>query len=689
MRLRSRRAAGPADATGSALLIAIMVMVVVTLLGITYLFQADTENLIARNERDRAQVLGIAEAGTKMIKAWYDHPIRDDISSPSHQFLNTYDLRKKRYYDVAQRLINHDGDPGTAPLSSSDPGWVYYMEGFTAPGSPASDTDPDHALTFFQKPYRGSTVVTLLGTEDGPDISIAEDSASADVRGFLAALNAALFTEQRVTGRITKIEIYEPPYINLGGAWERFGIGTVKVTASKFRPATGGGEEKLAERVVKMVLNEAPYPGPAGPLNSCQGIEASGSFEVHWGATTAMADVEFNIPALDTKWDSAIPWMNHTDYCDLGRPWEVGPNYMTDMGAGAGTLIEDPWLTLRTIGFITDAPNTFPLPLPTEYVTGTGYTAPETPAMDHSNVMQLDTTVTCPEFSYDLWKTVAKDGGKKIHYLTWVADDQFKEGNVTKTFQDWTHNATGLFFFETTDNKRPDGTNLTPPILVNGAWYTEGFIYLNVQNFRTTGVSGSDVAMIAPGEPYYDEFTGGAGYSGVYNAEPFIDDVVVNGVWDPTEAFTDTIPPANGGTDGSYDAEAWVNLDYATTMGGGGSPPQNRVLQNTGTETATFTLGGVTTTRTTTNARDADGLPVQNEVNLYGVLYNSGAVSMQGNAVYYGSVIAAGGVGESFFGAGAAGDPEIYFDERLIKGQWPPPELELPLTIITMWKTDF
>ena len=99
--------------------------------------------------------------------------------------------------------------------------------------------------------------------------------------------------------------------------------------------------------------------------------------------------------------------------------------------------------------------------------------------------------------------------------------------------------------------------------------------------------------------------------------------------------------------------------------------------------------GCLHTTRTTTNAWDRDGLPVQNEINLYGVLYNSGAFSLQGNGVYFGSVIAAGGVGEDYFGPGAAGDPEIYFDERLVKGDWPPPELALPLTIITVWKTDY
>ena len=29
-----------------------------------------------------------------------------------------------------------------------------------------------------------------------------------------------------------------------------------------------------------------------------------------------------------------------------------------------------------------------------------------------------------------------------------------------------------------------------------------------------------------------------------------------------------------------------------------------------------------------------------------------------------------------------------WFDERLIKGEWPPPDLELPRTMVTVWQTD-
>jgi len=693
MQASRRRIHSQASSRGAALLISIMVTVVLTLLGLTYLFQADIENQIARSERDRVQLLGVAEGGARMVKHWFDQPIRDDITAPSHLFLNTYDIRKKKYFDVNQRRINDDGNPATPAIVSGDPNWVYYMQGVMAPGSPVPDTDPEHALTLFQKPYRGSTAVTLMGTEDGPDIVISEDSASADVRGFLQGINDTLFGDTSHSGRITKIELYEPPYVQVGAAWERYGIGTVKVTASKFRLAPGGGEVKVATRVVEMVLNEIPYTpgGPFGMLHSCTDMDITGSFEGHWGLVSAMQDIEITTGgAIDVKWDSGVARLDPSHWVSLGVPWDPADSYSKDLGqvedAGVivGTILEDPWLNLRAFGFITDAPSLDPQAWPTAYVAGDNPAYDE--ASDHSNLFQLDPTITCPNFPYDLWKSIAQGGGNGVHYLSWVADDLFREGEVVKTFANWTHNQAGLFFFDTRDAKEPNATdsNLTPPIKISGTWYARGFFYLNTENFRTTGGSGVDVALIPPGEPYEDTINIGLGYAGVYNAEPFTD-WDGNGVYTFGEPYEDTISPANGGIDGSYDAEPWVNLNYDTVMSSV-DRPDHRVVYLPGTETFEVTLDGVTTSGTTTNARDASGLPVVAEINLYGMLYNNGAYSAQGNAGYYGSIIARNGVGLDTGGAG--GTPNIYYDHRLQEGEWPPAVLGLPLTLITAWNPD-
>ena len=59
---------------GSALVLAVLVMAILTLLGLSYLLMADTENKIAENERLSAQALYFAEGVTREVKRWFDRP---------------------------------------------------------------------------------------------------------------------------------------------------------------------------------------------------------------------------------------------------------------------------------------------------------------------------------------------------------------------------------------------------------------------------------------------------------------------------------------------------------------------------------------------------------------------------------------------------------------------------------------
>jgi len=65
------------------------------------------------------------------------------------------------------------------------------------------------------------------------------------------------------------------------------------------------------------------------------------------------------------------------------------------------------------------------------------------------------------------------------------------------------------------------------------------------------------------------------------------------------------------------------------------------------------------------------------------VVYTSGKWEAQGNAAYYGSVVAKEGMG-----GGSRGTPDIFFDTRLIEGTWPPQKYKLPRVIISSWETD-
>src|SRR4029434_6957135 len=67
------------------------------------------------------------------------------------------------------------------------------------------------------------------------------------------------------------------------------------------------------------------------------------------------------------------------------------------------------------------------------------------------------------------------------------------------------------------------------------------------------------------------------------------------------------------------------------------------------------------------------------DVNMYGIFYTNGAYDAQGNWIYFGSFVTKAGT----YGNGNSRTPNIYFDERLAKGSWTPPELALPQKLIT------
>jgi hypothetical protein len=94
-------------------------------------------------------------------------------------------------------------------------------------------------------------------------------------------------------------------------------------------------------------------------------------------------------------------------------------------------------------------------------------------------------------------------------------------------------------------------------------------------------------------------------------------------------------------------------------------------------------VSGSETSTTIADYDDSGTLDQTASVNIAGVMYTSGSFDAVGNAIYYGSVVADEGMS-----GGSAGTPDVFFDERLVKGEWPPPEYELPRVIITSWETD-
>jgi len=639
---------------GSALLITMMVMVILTLLGLSYLFMADTENLIAQNQRDSDQLLFVSETGAKMTKAMFDRPTYGPPSDPNSvlsRFLNTYDMRNSAYYDRTQRVFDHDNDPNTADVAADGTSArPYFRQGMTVdPNLPAY-------LSFLDHPYRGNTKAAYMGSEAGPDMILQSNSLDPNASGsvdILDQINASLFSDQPNTGRIMRIDFYAPPVIIVSGQPQRYGIATVKVTAAKFRGLAKVGStwvttptsRQMAVRVVKMVLNEAPYPGPGGPLQSCTSLSTNGAFAVHWGATTAVLDasISTSVGQLQSRAPESVPWATQNSYIS-GTNLDL-TNINSWYKKRVGATIADPWF--RLLSGATFAPPLDPNTSPGNLVQPYPYDPNNPLADDNSNLIQ-HSVVSCPSFDYALWKQVAQSGFSNAHYFVWTGSgDNFRENGVgtAQKFAAWTRSTRGgLYFFDTADGAPPDpnGSNLTADVSLSSTdnWHGAGFIFLNAAVLRQTGIGPDAInrAIYPPGEPYVDA-----------NG---------NHAWDPNEQF--------------------VNLTYMTTVTGGAVVDPNGAPQ-----TSTVTpVTGETFSYTTSTARDDNGPPILSPMNWDGVIYTSGSWDAQGNGRFFGSIVTRMGV------TGSAGTADVWFDERLIKGLWPPADLNLPRTMVTVWQTD-
>lgn len=638
--MRHRMTGERAGERGSALVIAVLVIVILTLLGVSFVLMAETENRIAQNEKLSAQALYFAEAGARQVKRWFDRP---------YSTLNLANAPLS-VVDRTLRQLDTDGPGPNAPFaqngSTSAP---RYKQGVDLNGDGNDD--------LFEKPYRGNLTHALLGTPDGPDMRIDENYSNA-AKTFLATLSERLLANfpasaAGIRARITRIDVYAPPYLDIGGAWTRYGMGTVAVTAVIVR-IQGGTEQVLASRTIRAVLNETPYPGPSGPLHSCALLETNGDLEAFWGPVQAVgilnpvnnhtklpASLARDLP-LTPKQDRLLYWNDDASFAA----------YKTKIETQSGGLeIEDPWYRLMSAQTIVGAPVCGP---------ATGVNDPQRCPFDwdgvsnlsdaqipyhqggtegsHSNVFQNTPIVTCPDFDYETWKAVATSGGSDVHYYAWDNGDAFRENGFgpAQSFRDIIDNQEGLFFFDTKDGAPPtdadnDGEfeNLTPPIAIQGGtWGFRGFIYLNAEHFQSRGAAGRNATITLPGEPFQDKDG--------------------NGVRDT--------------------GENWINLNY-NSFGAFG---------DTFYGSATDNFGGSVT-------YNAIGPTFTDTANLWGILYSNGRVSPTGNARYFGSVIARSGVGDT---SPAAGTPEFYWDESILRN-WPPASWDLPRVVITRWETDF
>jgi Tfp pilus assembly protein PilX len=615
------------DEEGSALIIAVLVTVILALLGLSYLMMAQTESTIAENERNSATALYVAEAGARLTVNWFNDP-----SSTGYLVPTTGQI------DRTQRVFDHDNNTGTARVLAvaADATKPIYKDATVTPSA------------IFDRPYRSALGDTFLGVETGTDAGF--PTAGPDVivsSSHLTTINNALFPnfpKASLRARIARIEIYAPPVVSIGGAATRMGIATVKVTAGVFIFPGTADERQVATRVVKAVVNEIPIPGPGGPLQSCANLTYTGNFQIHWGTGSSQGTADLGLTSgnLTNKAPTGMPYaMNDPSTYAAGADslatWATNHN---------GQDIDDPWFKFIAGG---NLQNISFAPAPSDPQPWHS-TSPGSTTDDTSNLFQ-NTVLNCPTFDYALWKSIAQSGNRNNYYYSYdTATTNFKLDGVgtAMTMEAATGGRSGVFFFDTYDGTAPFGlytdtwptTNLTPAIAMSNGWPgAQGFIYLNSKQFATTGAGGSGTTrtIIPPGEP-----GDGSGWVNINYPGSFTGNYrITNGTATNDLPFQD---PVTGD---------WWCTDMPNCPAGPASP-----------------------------VKDSYGLPFQDNVVMDGVFYNSGTFSAQGNARYFGSLIAQQGVLDG------GGTPELYFDESLVKGNWPRKGMNLPRVVISAWQTD-
>ncbi|HSY47827.1 MAG TPA: hypothetical protein VLC46_03370 [Thermoanaerobaculia bacterium] len=314
---------------GSALLVSLMVIVGLSLLGLGFVAISTTETAIAKNQQAVTQTEAVAEAGAKLVVEWFQDPVWAQTSGgmPSNDgTVNT---------NLAATKTTRVSGPNTG---------VYR---------------PTAQVRLLDKPYRPNFNDRFYGDENSADLIINRTTDSTTID----ALNNILLgpnSEDKRDGEVTEIKVYAPPIVggvltpngaatNADGTaqqfWvggERFGVATIKVTATMFRNRTLTGAAKIAAtnimatHAVRLVVGEMPLPIPGGPIQSNTSISFGGDFVVHWGNETSTG-------TLDNKRNpSSIPWANAYERPHFEHGYETGRSVaqviVTAGGSGYGTV---------------------------------------------------------------------------------------------------------------------------------------------------------------------------------------------------------------------------------------------------------------------------------------------------------------------------------------------------------------
>src|SRR3954452_17044136 len=149
---------------GSALLVALMTMVGLSLLGLAFVALSETENAISINEQNHTQTVAVAEAGAKLVLQWFQTP--------------------------APMLAR-----GLMPANSEGYKTRRTVSAYTGYYKPSAS-----AALLCDVPFGPKSDDSFYGAEDSADIWITRTNSAT----FLDTINTALFPTTEA-GRITEI----------------------------------------------------------------------------------------------------------------------------------------------------------------------------------------------------------------------------------------------------------------------------------------------------------------------------------------------------------------------------------------------------------------------------------------------------------------------------------------------------
>jgi len=314
MSLRSQRTPRHRRQKGSALLVSLMIMVGLSLLGLGFVAVSETESTIAVNQRNYVQAQAAAEMGAKTVVEWFqDAPWANDRGI----------LPKNDNAFKTQRLYGGAHD--------------YYKPN---PGDLMCDI-----------PLKGDRTNKFFGVDaDHADITI-RYSDGGKSKTFLDALSSKLFYKDANSleqVRITDIRIYSPPwpgsqpnaegyYETTGAGTPRYGVATVRVTAQKLV-----NNQVRAERSVKVVVAETPFPTVDGAIETSGSLVGQGNFKVYWGKILSEKDMQVNRPAVGMPWFDAKNQITFEYGYDSTRERKSSTKYYAADTYAPGDLVHAP-----------------------------------------------------------------------------------------------------------------------------------------------------------------------------------------------------------------------------------------------------------------------------------------------------------------------------------------------------------